>query len=80
MKEKILVKARIAMALSKLGSANSLQVCVKVYDIVKTTTTIIMRKICGTIRKHLKPLIKTRFFKSLLVLKAYMEFLTFQVP
>jgi hypothetical protein len=37
------VKARVAMALARLGSGNSLQICEKVYGIVESMASIIVR-------------------------------------
>jgi hypothetical protein len=42
------------MAPTRLGSGNSLQMCGKVYGIVESTTSIIMKEFFATIRKHLK--------------------------
>jgi hypothetical protein len=78
-RESILVQTKITMALTQLSSENSLQMCGEVYGIVKSTTSIIMREFCSTIRKHLKPLVtpkltRYKIKKSLLVLRACMEF------
>jgi hypothetical protein len=78
-RESILVRTKITMALTQLSSENSLQMCGEVYGIVKNTTSIIMREFCSTIRKHLKPLVTPKLTrdnikKSLLVLRACMEF------
>ncbi len=56
MNANILVETRVAMVLAWLHSGNSLQRCGKVYDIVKSTMAIIMRKFYSTTKKHLKPL------------------------
>ncbi len=78
-RESILVQTKITMALTQLSSENSLQMCGELYGIVKSTTSIIMREFCSTIRKHLKPLVtpkltRYKIKKSLLVLRACMEF------
>ncbi len=57
MRKNILVKARISMALARLGSENSLQMCGEVNGIVKDMASIILREFCVAIRKHLKPLV-----------------------
>jgi hypothetical protein len=44
------------MVLARLCSGNPLQMCREVYDIVESTTLIIMKEFCATIRKHLKTL------------------------
>ncbi len=51
------MEARVAMVLARLGNGNSLQMCGEVYGIAESTTSIIMREFCVTIRKHLKPLV-----------------------
>ncbi len=66
MRESILVEARVTIALARLGSENSLQMWGEVYGIAKSMASIIMKEICVTIKKQLKPL----------VLNVYMEFLT----
>jgi hypothetical protein len=78
-RESILVQTKITMALTQLSSENSLQMCGELYGIVKSTTSIIMREFCSSIRKHLKPLVtpnltRYKIKKSLLVLRACMEF------
>ncbi len=40
MKENIPIETRIAMALARLGSGNSLQMCGEVYNIAKNTSII----------------------------------------
>jgi hypothetical protein len=45
------------MVLARLWSGNPLQMCREVYDIVESTTLIIMKDFFATIRKHLKPLV-----------------------
>jgi hypothetical protein len=64
MKESILVEARVAMALARLGSGNSLQMCGGVNGIIKSTTSIIVREFCVIIRKHLKPLVISKLTKN----------------
>jgi hypothetical protein len=44
------------MALAKLGSENSLQMCKEIYGMIKSMTLIIIKEFCAMIRKHLKPL------------------------
>jgi hypothetical protein len=82
MREKILVITKIAMVLTQLSSKISLQMCGEVCGIVESTTSIIMKEFCSPIRKHLKPLViltltRDKIKKSLLVLRACMEFHTF---
>jgi len=57
MKENILVEAQVTMTFARLCIENSLQMCGEVYDIAKITTSIIVRKFCVAVRKHLKPLV-----------------------
>jgi hypothetical protein len=57
MRESIHVEARVAMALARLGSGNSLQMCGEVYGIVESMTSIIVKEFCVAIQKHLKPLV-----------------------
>ncbi len=57
MSSNIPVETRVAMVFAWRGSGNSLQRCGEVYDIVKSTMTIIMRKFYWTTKKHLKPLV-----------------------
>jgi hypothetical protein len=57
MRKNILVKARVSMALARLGTENSLQMCGEVNGIVKDMASIILRDFCVAIRKHLKPLV-----------------------
>jgi hypothetical protein len=61
-KKSIPMEARIVMAITRLGSGNSSQMCVEVHGIAKSTTSIIMRRFCVTIRNHLEPLVIPRFF------------------
>jgi hypothetical protein len=51
------VKARVTMAIARLGSGNSLQICGKVYGIVESMASIIMKEFYVVNRKHLKPLV-----------------------
>jgi hypothetical protein len=64
MRESIHVEARVVMALAKLGSGNSLQMCGEVYGIIENTTFIIMKEFCVTIQKHLKPLVIPKLTKN----------------
>ncbi len=66
MRKNIPMEIIVAMALTRLGNGNSLQMCGQVYGIAKSMASIIMKKNYVTIRKQLKPL----------VLNVYMEFLT----
>jgi hypothetical protein len=82
MRKNIPIQTRIAMALTQLSSENSLQMCGEFYGIVESIASIIMREFFSAIRKHLKPLVtpkltRDKIKKSLLVLKACMEFHTF---
>jgi hypothetical protein len=40
--------------------------CGKVAEIVKNTTSIIMKEFCSTIRKHLKPLVIPKLTKDII--------------
>jgi hypothetical protein len=59
MNANIPVETRVAMVLTIawLGNGNSLQRCGEVYDIVKSTMAIIMKKLYSTTKMHLKPLV-----------------------
>jgi hypothetical protein len=50
----------IVMAFARLGSGNSLQMCGEVYAVAESTTSIIVKEFCVTIRKS---------FKSLMIFK-----------
>jgi hypothetical protein len=63
-KKHIPMEARIVMALTRLGSGNSSPMCVKVHGIAKSTTSIIMREFCVTIKNHLEPLLIPKFTKK----------------
>jgi hypothetical protein len=58
------VKARVAMALARLGSGNSLQICGKVYGIVESMASIIVREFYVVNRKHLKPLATPKLIRN----------------
>jgi hypothetical protein len=64
MKESILVEARVAMVLARLGNGNSLEMCGEVYGIVESTTSIIVKEICAAIRKDLKPLVIPKLIEN----------------
>ncbi len=80
MRKNFPLEARVVLPLTKLGSGNSLQMCVEVHGIAKSTASIIVGEFCVIIRNHLEPLVIHNFFLKLkklpLVLNAYMEFLT----
>jgi hypothetical protein len=52
------------MVLAQLSSGNSLQMCGKVYGIATSTTSIIVRELCSTIRKPLKPLVIPKLIRN----------------
>jgi DNA replication protein DnaD len=52
------------MALAKLGSENSLQMCKEIYGMIKSMTLIIIKEFCATIKKHLKPLMILKLIKN----------------
>jgi hypothetical protein len=56
MRKNISMETKIAMALTKLGNENSLQMCGEVYGSAKSMTSIIVREFCVAIKNHLKPL------------------------
>ncbi len=58
------MKAKVAMALTRLGSGNSLQICGKVYDIVESMASIIVREFYVVNRKQLKPLVIPKLIKN----------------
>ncbi len=57
MKENIHVEAKVTMTFARLCIENSLQMYGEVYDIAKITTSIIVKKLCVAVKKHLKPLV-----------------------
>jgi hypothetical protein len=61
MRSCILVKTQITIALSCLGSGNTLQMCGEMYGIVENTTSIIIKNFCATIKKHLKHLLIEKY-------------------
>jgi hypothetical protein len=54
------------MVFAQLSSGTSLQMCGKVYGIATSTTLIIVRELCSTIRKHLKPLVIPKLIKNMI--------------
>jgi len=57
MRKSIPMEVMITMALARLGSENSLQMCGEVYGIAKSTASITMRNFSIAIKKHLKLLV-----------------------
>jgi hypothetical protein len=57
-----------------------MKMCGKVYDIAKITTSIIVRKFCVAVRKHLKPLVIPKLIrnkiKEITIGFEHLEFLT----
>ncbi len=51
------METKVIMTFARLGNENSLQMCGKVYGIAESTTSIIVRKFCVIVKKHLKPLV-----------------------
>jgi hypothetical protein len=68
MRNNILLEAKVVLALTRLGSGNSSQMCVEVHGIAKNTTSIIMREFGVTIKNHLEPLVIPKFTKNKLPL------------
>ncbi len=64
MKQSIPIETRVVMAFTQLSSANSLEMCGKVYGIATSTTSIIVRELCSTIRNHLKPLVIPKLIRN----------------
>jgi hypothetical protein len=59
LRENILVKVKVVMTFARLDKGNSLQLCWKMYGIVKGTTLIFFIKFCATIRKTFKTIDNT---------------------
>lgn len=51
------IETRIAIALGRLRSDNTLQMCGEVFGVAKNTNSIIIKGFCIFIKKHLKPLV-----------------------
>jgi len=64
MQKKILLKVKVLMVFTKLGSQNSLQICGKVYGIVKNMASIIMREFYVLVKTHFKPLVILKLIKN----------------
>jgi len=64
MRESIHVDVRVVMAIARLGSGNSLQMCGEVYGIVESMTSIIVREFYVAIQKHLKPVVLPKLTKN----------------
>jgi hypothetical protein len=57
LRESISLETRVAISLFRLSIGNTLQICGEVYGISRSSTSIIVREFCATIKKHLKPLV-----------------------
>jgi hypothetical protein len=62
----ISLRNRIALYLNRLSSDNSLRGCVETYGIHENTTSIINRKFCAAIEKHVKPVVIEKQSKAIL--------------
>jgi hypothetical protein len=60
MRSCIIIKTQITIALSCLGSGNTLQMCGEMYGMVENITSIIIKDFYATIRKHFKHLVIER--------------------
>ena len=49
------VQDRIAMSLHQLGSGGGLQTIGDLYEVHKSTLSIVVREFCRAVRKHLQP-------------------------
>jgi hypothetical protein len=64
MRENIHLEIKVTMVFARLDNEKSLQMCGKVYGIVESTTSIIVRKFCVAVRKHLKPLVMPKLIRN----------------
>jgi len=53
----ISLETKVVVVLACLGNGKFLQMVGKVYGITKSTTSIIVKKICEVVSRHLKPII-----------------------
>jgi len=63
-KKNVHVKARITMALPRMGSENSLQMCGEVYDIVESMELVIGIEFLAITRKFLKSLVIPKLIRN----------------
>ena len=60
------LRNQVTLSLNRLSSDNSLRGCAKTYGIHESTPSIIVREFCAAIKKHLKPLVIEKQFKTTL--------------
>ena len=58
------VETQVDITLSRLSTGNTLRMCGEMYDLAKSTSSVIVRKCCEVIRVLLKPLIFVKLTKQ----------------
>jgi hypothetical protein len=58
------VETQVVVTLSRLSTGNTLRMCGEMYDLAKSTTSIIVRKYCEAIKVLVKPLVFPKLTKE----------------